>query len=119
MISFVVGIAVVLCVAIFAAVRHGREHKDEPVARWLAASLDTSLPIHERCARNELLRPHRIDETLSLQVLQKPRSIAAKFVEAAQVYENHLGALQLRAMNIIYETTKERGATILRCETIR
>ena len=116
MISFVVGIAVVLCVAIFAAVRHGREHKDEPVARWLAASLDTSLPIHERCARNELLRPHRIDETLSLQVLQNPRSIA---VEAAQVYENHLGPLQLRAMNIIYETTKERGATILRCEAIR
>jgi regulator of protease activity HflC (stomatin/prohibitin superfamily) len=39
--------------------------------------------------------------------------IAAKFVEAARVYENHPGALQLRAMNIIYETTKERGATIL------
>jgi regulator of protease activity HflC (stomatin/prohibitin superfamily) len=39
--------------------------------------------------------------------------IASKFVEAARVYENHPGALQLRAMNIIYETTKERGATIL------
>ncbi|CAB3759965.1 slipin family protein [Paraburkholderia humisilvae] len=39
--------------------------------------------------------------------------IAAKFVDAARVYENHPGALQLRAMNIIYETTKERGATIL------
>jgi regulator of protease activity HflC (stomatin/prohibitin superfamily) len=39
--------------------------------------------------------------------------IAAKFVEAARIYENHPGALQLRAMNIIYETTKERGATIL------
>jgi len=39
--------------------------------------------------------------------------IAAKFVEAAQVYENHPAALQLRAMNIIYETTKERGVTIL------
>ena len=39
--------------------------------------------------------------------------IAAKFVEAANVYDGHAGALQLRAMNIIYETTKERGATIL------
>ena len=39
--------------------------------------------------------------------------IAAKFVEAAKVYETQPGALQLRAMNIIYETTKERGATIL------
>ena len=39
--------------------------------------------------------------------------IAGKFVEAANVYADHPGALQLRAMNIIYETTKERGATIL------
>ena len=39
--------------------------------------------------------------------------IAGKFVEAAKIYGNHPAALQLRAMNIIYETTKERGATIL------
>src|SRR5664279_2173493 len=40
-------------------------------------------------------------------------AIAGKFVEAADIYEGHPWALQLRAMNIIYETTKERGATIL------
>jgi len=39
--------------------------------------------------------------------------IAGKFVEAANAYADHPAALQLRAMNIIYETTKERGATIL------
>ena len=39
--------------------------------------------------------------------------VAAKFVEAATTYADHPAALQLRAMNIIYETTKERGATIL------
>ncbi|HQT68270.1 MAG: membrane protease subunit, stomatin/prohibitin [Rhodospirillales bacterium 20-60-12] len=39
--------------------------------------------------------------------------IAEKFVEAAKLYGDHPAALQLRAMNIIYETTKERGATIL------
>ncbi len=39
--------------------------------------------------------------------------IAGKFVEAADIYAGHPAALQLRAMNIIYETTKERGATIL------
>ena len=40
--------------------------------------------------------------------------VAAKFVEAAQrsTAPNPV-ALQLRAMNIVYETTKERGATIL------
>jgi regulator of protease activity HflC (stomatin/prohibitin superfamily) len=39
--------------------------------------------------------------------------IAGRFVEAAKTYADHPIALQLRAMNIIYETTKERGATIL------
>jgi regulator of protease activity HflC (stomatin/prohibitin superfamily) len=39
--------------------------------------------------------------------------IAGKFVEAAKIYVAQPGALQLRAMNIIYETTKERGTTIL------
>ena len=39
--------------------------------------------------------------------------IAGKFVAAAEVYAGHPVALQLRAMNIIYETTKERGTTIL------
>jgi regulator of protease activity HflC (stomatin/prohibitin superfamily) len=39
--------------------------------------------------------------------------VAAQFVAAARDYALQPGALQLRAMNIIYETTKERGATIL------
>src|SRR5471032_619381 len=39
--------------------------------------------------------------------------IAGKFVEAAKLYADNPIALQLRAMNIIYKTTKERGATIL------
>ncbi|MBS0334931.1 MAG: slipin family protein [Proteobacteria bacterium] len=44
---------------------------------------------------------------------QAEMEVAAKFVEAANVYATSPAALQLRAMNIIYETTKERGATIL------
>jgi regulator of protease activity HflC (stomatin/prohibitin superfamily) len=40
-------------------------------------------------------------------------AIAGQFVAAANTYAGHPEALQLRAMNIIYETTKERGATIL------
>ena len=39
--------------------------------------------------------------------------IAQKFVDAARTYAGEPAALHLRAMNIIYETTKERGATIL------
>ncbi len=41
------------------------------------------------------------------------QEIAQKFLEAANTYAQNPAALQLRAMNIIYETTKERGATIL------
>ena len=44
---------------------------------------------------------------------QAEQEIAQKFVEAAELYARSPAALQLRAMNIIYETTKERGATIL------
>jgi regulator of protease activity HflC (stomatin/prohibitin superfamily) len=44
---------------------------------------------------------------------QAEQEIAQKFVEAAETYARSPAALQLRAMNIIYETTKERGATIL------
>jgi regulator of protease activity HflC (stomatin/prohibitin superfamily) len=39
--------------------------------------------------------------------------VAQKFVNAAKLYAASPEALQLRAMNMIYETTKERGATIL------
>jgi regulator of protease activity HflC (stomatin/prohibitin superfamily) len=39
--------------------------------------------------------------------------VAQKFLDAAKTYSGNPAALQLRAMNIIYETTKERGATIL------
>jgi regulator of protease activity HflC (stomatin/prohibitin superfamily) len=39
--------------------------------------------------------------------------IAEKFLQAANTYGHNPVALQLRSMNIIYETTKERGATIL------
>src|SRR6185312_12892488 len=44
---------------------------------------------------------------------QAELEVAKKFVEAAEIYAQSPAALQLRAMNIIYETTKERGATIL------
>lgn len=39
--------------------------------------------------------------------------VASRFVDAAKTYAEYPIALQLRAMNIIYETTKERGSTIL------
>ena len=40
-------------------------------------------------------------------------AVAQQFLDAANLYGDNPIALQLRAMNIVYETTKERGATIL------
>jgi regulator of protease activity HflC (stomatin/prohibitin superfamily) len=39
--------------------------------------------------------------------------VAQKFVDASRIYAENPVALHLRAMNIIYETTKERGTTVL------
>ena len=44
---------------------------------------------------------------------QAEQEVAQKFLEAAEIYGRNPAAMQLRAMNIIYETTKERGTTIL------
>lgn len=41
------------------------------------------------------------------------KEVAHKFLEAATIYGQNPAAIQLRAMNIIYETTKDRGATVL------
>jgi regulator of protease activity HflC (stomatin/prohibitin superfamily) len=44
---------------------------------------------------------------------QSEVDIAKQLVDAAKIYEQDPVALRLRAMNIIYETTKEKGSTIL------
>lgn len=39
--------------------------------------------------------------------------VAKKFVEAAETYANNPAALHLRGMNMLYESVKERGSTII------
>jgi regulator of protease activity HflC (stomatin/prohibitin superfamily) len=39
--------------------------------------------------------------------------ISVKFAEAAQVYNNNPTALHLRAMNMLYEAIKEKGAMVI------
>jgi len=41
------------------------------------------------------------------------KEIAQTFVDAAEIYAKTPGSMQLRAMNLIYEATKERGMTIV------
>lgn len=44
---------------------------------------------------------------------QAETEAAEKFVAAAKVYEGHPMALHLRAMNMLYETMKEKGAMVV------
>ncbi|QBC31857.1 slipin family protein [Pandoraea sp. XY-2] len=73
---------------------------------------DVAIPVALQDAMSRQAQAER--EKQARMILGSAEAIvAAKFVEAAAIYEGHPQALQLRAMNIIYETTKERGATIL------
>jgi regulator of protease activity HflC (stomatin/prohibitin superfamily) len=65
--------------------------------------------------QDSLSRQAQADAERKARVLlgEAEKEVARKFVEAAEIYAAVPAAMQLRAMNIIYETTKERGATIL------
>jgi len=94
-----------------------REEIGRKTAEWGVAVLsveirDIGVPPALQDAMSRQAQAER--EKLARVLLgQAEQEIAAKFVEAAETYARSPAALQLRAMNIIYETTKERGATIL------
>ena len=73
---------------------------------------DISVPATLQDAMSREAQAQR-EAAARLHLGQAEKDVAEKFVEAADIYARSPAALQLRAMNIIYETTKERGATIL------
>ena len=101
--------------------KHGDEVLRNEIARkiadWGIAVMsveirDISVPAGLQDAMSRQAQAER--ERLARVLLgQAEPEVAIKFVEAAEIYARSPAALQLRAMNIIYETTKERGATIL------
>jgi len=101
--------------------KHGDEVLRDEIARkiadWGIAVMsveirDISVPpgLQDAMSRQAQAERERLARVLLGQAEQE---VAIKFVEAAEIYAKSPAALQLRAMNIIYETTKERGATIL------
>jgi regulator of protease activity HflC (stomatin/prohibitin superfamily) len=101
--------------------KHGDEVLRDEIARkiadWGVAVMsveirDISVPpaLQDAMSRQAQAERERLARVLLGQAEQE---VAIKFVEAADIYARSPAALQLRAMNIIYETTKERGATIL------
>ncbi len=90
----------------------GRKTADWGVAVLSVEIRDIGVPpaLQDAMSRQAQAERERLARVLLGQAEQE---VAQKFVEAADIYARSPAALQLRAMNIIYETTKERGATIL------
>jgi regulator of protease activity HflC (stomatin/prohibitin superfamily) len=101
--------------------KHGDEMLREEIGRktaeWGVTAIsveirDIGVPAALQDAMSREAQAQR-EAAARIHLGQAELAVAEKFVEAAEIYSRSPAALQLRAMNIIYETTKERGATIL------
>jgi len=101
--------------------KHGDEMLREEIGRktadWGVTAIsveirDIGVPAALQDAMSREAQAQR-EAAARIHLGQAEQQVAQKFVEAADIYARSPAALQLRAMNIIYETTKERGATIL------
>jgi regulator of protease activity HflC (stomatin/prohibitin superfamily) len=90
----------------------GRKTADWGVSISAVEIRDIGVPANLQDAMSRQAQAER-ERLARVLLAQAEQEVAQKFVEAAQTYASTPGAMQLRAMNIIYETTKERGATIL------
>jgi regulator of protease activity HflC (stomatin/prohibitin superfamily) len=90
----------------------GRKTGDWGVAVTSVEIRDVAIPVGLQDAMSRQAQAER--ERQARVILGSAElQIAQTFLDAAEIYSKNPAALQLRAMNIIYETTKERGATIL------
>jgi len=90
----------------------GRKTAEWGVTAHSVEIRDISVPAALQDAMSREAQAQR-EAAARIHLGQAEQEVAVKFVEAAEIYARSPAALQLRAMNIIYETTKERGATIL------
>ena len=90
----------------------GRKTSEWGVSAVSVEIRDVAIPA---LLQDAMSRPAQAEREKAARVIlgAAEAEIAKKFLEAANTYGSNPVALQLRAMNIIYETTKERGATIL------
>lgn len=86
----------------------GRKTVDWGVTVRSVETRDVAIPV---ALQDSMPRQAQAEREKQARVIRG--SAEAEIATEAQVYENHPDALQLRAMNIIYKTTKERGARIL------
>ena len=94
-----------------------KEEIGRKTAEWGVAAVsveirDVAIPAQLQDAMSRQAQAER-EKAARVILGSAEEEVAAKFLQAANTYGQNPVALQLRAMNIIYETTKERGATIL------
>lgn len=90
----------------------GRKTAEWGVAVMSVEIRDVTIPAELQDAMSREAQAER-EKAARVILGSAERDIAENFVRAAETYARNPAALQLRAMNIIYETTKERGTTIL------
>jgi regulator of protease activity HflC (stomatin/prohibitin superfamily) len=90
----------------------GRKTADWGISVKSVEIRDVAIPVASQDAMSRQAQAER-EKQARVILGSAEAAIASKFVEAAMIYASQPAALQLRAMNIIYETTKERGTTIL------
>lgn len=90
----------------------GRKTADWGVAALSVEIRDVAIPAQLQDAMSRQAQAER-EKAARVILGAAEEEVAQKFLAAANIYAHNPAALQLRAMNIIYETTKERGATVL------
>lgn len=94
-----------------------REEIGRKTAEWGVSAIsveirDVGIPTQLQDAMSRQAQAER-EKAARVILGSAEAEVARKFLEAASTYGTNSVALQLRAMNIIYEATKERGSTVL------
>jgi regulator of protease activity HflC (stomatin/prohibitin superfamily) len=90
----------------------GRKTAEWGIAAVSVELRDVAIPAQLQDAMSRQAQAER-EKQARIILASAEQEVAQKFLDAANIYAQNPTALQLRAMNIIYETTKERGSTIL------
>jgi len=90
----------------------GRKTAEWGIAAVSVELRDVAIPAQLQDAMSRQAQAER-EKQARIILGSAEQEVAQKFLDAANIYAHNPAALQLRAMNIIYETTKERGSTIL------
>jgi regulator of protease activity HflC (stomatin/prohibitin superfamily) len=90
----------------------GRKTAEWGIAAVSVELRDVAIPAELQDAMSRQAQAER-EKQARIILASAEQEVAQRFLDAANIYSQNPAALQLRAMNIIYETTKERGSTIL------